>query len=150
MKFRIKNSFLFFLLITISSVSQFISSSNQQLNLSATFEIDHKSITEKQYQAKINLVNNGSKLCNGWQLQFNFSSPDQVIKKISSGITTISASNQITITNTPQHIRTPAGGKRTIRITVQKNPDTIPTAPTIVATADQSSNCSSNLTVSAM
>jgi Cellulose binding domain len=149
MKYGTKNSFLFFLLIASCSSLQ-IASSNLQQPLSATFEIDPQSIKDTQYQAKINLVNNGSKLCNGWQLEFNFSSADQVIKKISSGVTTVGASNPITITNIPQHIRTAAGGRRTIRITVQKNYDTIATAPTITATADQSKDCSSSLTVGAM
>jgi hypothetical protein len=104
-------------------------SSNQTLNsskqLTPSYQIINNPNNPDTYQLIIQLTNNGSDLTNGWQLQFNFSTPDQQITRIHSGIAQ-TTSNLVTIINLPQHIRTNGGFTRTIRITVRKNAQTIP------------------------
>ena len=140
MNFMIKNIPLLAISIITCLSSQLTMSLDQQ-KLPATFKIIPHADWTNKYEAKITLVNNtDQKFSNGWQLQFNFSSPDQTITKIRSGVTTIRASNPIIITNTPQHIRTQVGGTRTITITVNKNPNTIPEIPTITAIAFDNPN----------
>jgi hypothetical protein len=149
MKLLIKHNLLLFLLVTIScNYDQSIASANNPL--SATFIIVPNSMKDTQYQAEIILLNTTNKtLSDGWQLQFNFSSPDQTIKKISSGTTTLGASSPITISNLRQHVRTSPQGKRTIRMTVNKNAGTIPAIPVISTSALVDTDGPSNLTVHA-
>ncbi len=135
-----KKNILLIMIVTIFASSISAIRSDQQL--SAKFEIIPHPDWTNAYEAKITLVNKGPKLSNGWQLQFNFSSPDQTIKKISSGITPLNESNQIIITNLAQHIRTSAGGQRVIKIIVNKNPNTIPQIPTITTIANAPLNSS--------
>lgn len=104
------------------SSNQMLSSSKQ---LTPSYQIINNPKNPHTYQLIIQLTNNGSDLTNGWQLQFNFSTPDQQIARINSG-TAQTTSNLVTIVNLPQHIRTDGGFTRTVRITVRKNAQTIP------------------------
>ena len=144
-----KTLFLFvcsFGLILHSSWNQMLGS-NQQLTPS--YQIINNPSNPNTYQLIIQLTNNGSDLTNGWQLQFNFSTPDQQITRINSG-TAQTTSNLVTIVNLPQQIRTDAGFTRTVRITVRKNAQTIPGILGIKVTTPTQSTTQSTLNFNAL
>jgi hypothetical protein len=104
----------------------------------------------KYYTATITVTNNSTTtIYNGWQVDFNFSSPDQTIQKMSNGVI-VSANNPISIKNTPQLIRidrsafiNPATGAliqvssstnpRIIYLLINKQPGSRPIAPIVTA-----------------
>lgn len=133
-------------LILHGSWNQMLGSS---LQLTPAYQIIKNPSNPNTYQLIIQLTNNGSDLANGWQLQFNFSTPDQQITRINSGIAQ-TTSNLVTIVNLPQHIRTDAGLTRTVRITVRKNAQTIPGILGMKVTAPMQSTTQSTLNFNAL
>jgi len=138
-----KKNLLMFFIILLSVTSQLVVSS--QSPITATFSIEPNSMKDTQYKAFITLVNNGPALSRGWQLNFNFSSFDQIIQKVTGG-NAQKKSNPIIINNTSQHIRTAQGQKRTVRLTISKDATTIPTIPVVTVVADTTKT--NNLAVS--
>ncbi len=129
MKLTYKKIGLFSILALSCLSFQTIMTNDSQL--SATFKIVADLNTK--YIAEITVTNNGPKITGGWQLDFDFSSKDQTIKKIWSNKAIIK-DGHVTIINSPQHIRIPANSSRNIRLEINKKANTTPSIPNIIAT----------------
>jgi hypothetical protein len=140
-----KNVSIFFLIL-LSVTSQLVISS--QPGITATFSIVPNSMKDTKYNALITLVNNGPALSRGWQLEFNFSSSDQIIEKVTGG-NAQKKRNPIIINNTSQHIRTAQGQKRTVRLTISKDAKTVPSIPVVTVVADTTRNNNLALSINA-